>query len=118
MSGFKVVIIDEKFKDYEEERKVLEPMGIETWYMVTGAALRPENYAAFKIMWFRDHEKEMFDKTYKFLGTKDFINLKLTGQFATDFSDASFSGVYDLIKCKYSTELVEATGLPIEKFPD
>jgi xylulokinase len=102
----------------KQMKKVLDPIGIDSWYMVTGAALRPENYAAFKIMWFCDHEKEMFNETYKFLGTKDFINMKMTGQFATDFSDASFSGVYDLINWKYSTELIEATGLPREKFPE
>lgn len=102
----------------KQMKKVLEPISIETWYMITGAALRPENYAAFKIMWFHDNEKEMFNKTYKFLGTKDFINLIMTGQFATDFSDASFSGVYDLVNWKYSNELVEATGLPLEKLPE
>jgi xylulokinase len=60
----------------------------------------------------------MFNKTFKFLGTKDFINMKMTGQFATDFSDASFSGVYDLVNWKYSEELVEATGVPFEKLPE
>lgn len=98
--------------------KVLEKVGSEYWYGVTGAALRPENYAAFKIMWFRDNEPDMFNKTYKFLGTKDFINMKMTGKFLSDFSDASFSAVYDLKKWSYSGELVKATGLPVEKFPE
>ena len=39
MSGFKVVIIDEKFKDYEEERKVLEPIDVELT-MISGLNLQ------------------------------------------------------------------------------
>jgi xylulokinase len=101
-----------------QTNKVLEKVGHNHWYCVTGSALRPENYAAFKIMWFRDNEPDMFNNTYKFLGTKDFINLKMTGQFLSDFSDASFSAVYNLVKWDYSPELVEATGLSIDKFPD
>ena len=101
-----------------QTRKVLEAIGGMHWYNITGAALRPENYAAFKIMWFRDNEPDMFNKTYKFLGTKDFINMKLTGKYLTDYSDASFSGLYDLIKWNYSPELVKATKLPVEKLPE
>ena len=42
----------------------------------------------------------------------------MTGQFLSDFSDASFSAVYDLVKWDYSPELVDATGLNVDKFPD
>jgi xylulokinase len=101
-----------------QTNEVLKKVGHNHWYSITGSALRPENYAAFKIMWFRDNEPDMFNNTHKFLGTKDFINLKMTGQFLSDFSDASFSAVYDLVKWDYSPELMEATGLSVNKFPE
>ena len=101
-----------------QARKFLEKVDFITWYRLTGNALRAENHAAFKIMWHRDNERELFRNTYKFIGTKDFINMRLTGVIRSDFSDASFSGVYDLERGAYSERLMEAAGLPMEKFPD
>lgn len=101
-----------------QTKKVLNKVGFENWYQITGAGLRPENYAAFKIMWYQDNEQDMFNKTYKFLGTKDFINFKMTGNFLTDYSDASFSGIFDLKNLDYFEKLLEATDLPREKMPD
>jgi xylulokinase len=88
------------------------------WYRTTGFALRPENCTAAKIMWHRDNEPDIYDRAYKFIGTKDFINLKMTGELVSDYSDASFSGVYDLVRWKYSQDLIGATGIPMEKFPE
>ncbi|MGA2765250.1 MAG: FGGY-family carbohydrate kinase [Spirochaetia bacterium] len=88
------------------------------WYKTTGAALRPENYALFKIMWHRDHEKDLYNATHKFLGTKDFINFRMTGKMISDYSDASFSGINDLMKWQYSEELCRPSCIPLEKYPD
>ena len=88
------------------------------WYSVTGAALRTENYAIFKIMWHRDHEPDLYRQTYKFIGTKDYLNMRMTGNIVSDFSDASFSGVNDLLGWKYSSEFLEAAGIPADKLPD
>ncbi|MGA2548096.1 MAG: FGGY-family carbohydrate kinase [Rectinemataceae bacterium] len=87
------------------------------WYSITGAALRPENYAIFKIMWHRDHEPELYRDTYKFIGTKDYLNMKMTGNIVSDFSDASFSGVNDLLGWKYSEEYLKEAGIPADKLP-
>jgi len=69
-------------------------------------------------MWYHDHELALFDRIDKVIGSKDFINFRLTGRIVTDHSYASGSGVYDLLGGDYSTELVAASGLPREIFPD
>jgi xylulokinase len=102
----------------KQKDSYFEKMDYEHWYEVTGAALRPENYAIFKIMWHRDNEPELFKNTYKFIGTKDFINMKLTGNILSDFSDASFSGVNDLLNWKYSEELLKPSGIDVDKLPE
>lgn len=88
------------------------------WYRITGNGFRPSCYAVFKMLWYRDNEPDMFRQTHKILGTKDFINLKLTGRFGTDYSYASGAGVYDLLKWDYSDRLIEISGLPREMLPD
>ena len=72
----------------------------------------------FKIMWYRDHEPEMFSKIDKVIGTKNYINYKLTGFIGTDYSYASGSGVYDLVGWKYNSDLIRFSGLPERIFPE
>ena len=88
------------------------------WYHITGNGFPCQLYSIFKILWYRDHEPEIYKNIYKVIGTKDYINFKLTGQIATDFSYASGSGVYDLVNWKYSDELVKASGINPDVLPN
>jgi xylulokinase len=88
------------------------------WYMKTGNGFTPALYSAFKILWYKDNEPEMFNQIYKVIGTKDYVNLKLTGKICTDPSYASGCGVWDLEKWDYSEELIRAMGLPQSIFPE
>ncbi|MFH2133069.1 MAG: FGGY-family carbohydrate kinase [bacterium] len=88
-----------------------EHISEEDWYTMTGSGFPPPLYSIFKLMWFRDNEPEMFSRIHKVLGTKDYINFRLTGVMATDQSYASGSGVYDLKKRIYSDSLLSASGI-------
>jgi xylulokinase len=69
-------------------------------------------------MWYRDDEPRMFEQIDKVVGSKDWINYKLTGHVVTDPSYASGSGVFDLQQWDYAQDLIAATGLPRHIFPD
>lgn len=99
---------EEVFKRYPEEK----------WYSLTGNGFGPALYTAFKILWYKENEPEMFEKIDKVIGTKDYVNFKLTGRIVTDHSYASGCGVYDLENWCYSDELIEAVGLPKSIFPE
>jgi xylulokinase len=101
-----------------QSKMYFEKMDYEHWYEITGAGIRPDIYIIFKIMWHRDNEPELYKNTYKFIGTKDYINMKMTGNILSDFSDASWSGVQDLVAWNYSEELLEPTGVDREKLPE
>jgi len=88
------------------------------WYRLTGNGFPPPHYTVFKILWYRDHEPEMFRAIHKIVGTKDYINYKLTGRMATDYSYASGSGVYDLLAWDYCDELLAAAELPRSLLPE
>jgi xylulokinase len=88
------------------------------WYMTTGAGFPPAHYSVFKLLWFQKHEPELFAKTASVIGTKDYLNYKLTGVIATDYSYASGTGVYDLHKWCYDENLIEVSRLPRAIFPD
>lgn len=88
------------------------------WYLTTGNGFPAACYTIFKVMWYRNHEQEMFQKVHKILGTKDYINLKLTGEPKTDYSYASGTGIYDLRGWKYDTEFIKASGISADLWPE
>ncbi|HEX9061874.1 MAG TPA: xylulokinase, partial [Clostridia bacterium] len=70
-------------------------------------------FTASKILWVRNNEPEIYEKVYKILLPKDYIRFKLTGEFATEVSDASGMQLMDIPGRKWSDEVLEK--LKIEK---
>ena len=66
-------------------------------YRITGHRLSA-SYSAAKLLWVRDNEPEVYEKTGKMLNAKDYIVFRLTGEFATDYSDASGTNLLDIEK--------------------
>ena len=89
----------------------------EEWYRATGCGFPAGLYSVFKLMWFRKHEPDWFARVDTVLGTKDYVNFRLTGVKATDNSYASGTGVYDLARRTYSSEFIAASGLSAAIFP-
>ncbi|MCK7482243.1 MAG: FGGY family carbohydrate kinase [Candidatus Moduliflexus flocculans] len=88
------------------------------WYALTGNGFPASLYTVFKILWMRNEDPTLFSRVRAVLGSKDFINLRLTGVAVTDHSYASGSGVYDLEARGYSDRLIAASGLPRSIFPE
>jgi xylulokinase len=101
-----------------EVEEFFEKVDASKWYMTTGNGFPAACYTIFKVMWYRNHEPEMFRRVHKILGTKDYINFKLTGEIRTDFSYASGTGIYDLKGWKYGTEFIEASGIAADLWPE
>jgi xylulokinase len=88
------------------------------WYMTTGNGFSHECYSIFKIMWMKENEPDLYARTDKFIGSKDYINYRLTGNMVTDHSYASGSGVYDLKARRYDQALLAASGVASDKLPE
>ena len=101
----------------EQCRSYFEKQDEALWYQMTGNGFPAHLYTIFKIMWSREHQQQIFNHTKMFLGSKDWINYKLTGELKTDHSYAAGSGIYDLLNRRYSLELLEASDLDVSLFP-
>jgi xylulokinase len=88
------------------------------WYLTTGNGFPAPLYTVFKAMWYRDNEPKMWEQVYKLLGTKDFINFKLTGKYFIDYSYASGTGIYNLQKWQYESRFIKASGIPARVWPE
>lgn len=100
-----------------EAEAMIARVGMEEAYRITGHRASA-SYSAAKIMWVRDHQSEIFARTYKFVHAKDFIVARLTGVFATDYSDASGTNLYDLKTYDWSPEMLSAAGLDSAILPE
>ena len=75
-------------------------------------------FTAPKLLWVREHEPEIFAATRRVLLPKDMLRLRMTGDAATDASDASGTLWLDVAKREWSEELLGATGLTKSAMPD
>jgi len=59
-------------------------------------------FTAPKILWVRKHEPRIYDRTSKILLPKDYIRFLMTGEFATDVSDASGTLLFNVRRRTWS----------------
>jgi xylulokinase len=64
-----------------------------------------------KLLWVRDAEPGNFDRVRKVLLPKDYIRFKLTGEFASEVSDASGTSLFDVARRTWSYDMCDALGI-------
>ncbi len=74
-------------------------------------------FTAPKLLWIKNNEPEIFKAVDKVLLPKDYLRLRLSGEFVTDPSDASGTLWLNVKKRKWSEELLNTTYLSIENMP-
>lgn len=76
------------------------------------------SWLGFKILWEKTHQQDTYNKTWKYLLPKDYINFKLTGSIATDQSEASGAFLMDASSEDWSDELLGLMNIDRGKLPD
>lgn len=74
-------------------------------------------FTAPKVLWVKNHEPEAFAQTAKILLPKDYLRLKISGDYATDMSDASGTSWLDVKNRCWSKEILSACDLTIDHMP-
>ena len=90
-----------------EARMMAERAGRERVYALTGHRASA-SYSAAKALWLRRRQPEIYAQTQVILQAKDYAAYKLTGIYATDYSDASGTNLFDLRQRRWSEELFAA----------
>ncbi|WP_288950616.1 xylulokinase [uncultured Paracoccus sp.] len=68
-------------------------------------------YTGGKILWMRNHEPELFARMTLMLNPKDYLRLRLTGEVASEVSDASGTGLFDVRRRQWAKGLIETAGI-------
>jgi len=96
---------------------VLEKLGgIDGLLKYTNNNLLP-GYQGGKFLWLREEEPENYARMVKALLPKDYIRFKLTGDFVTEVSDASGTGLFDVKKRDWSYDLLNKLDIAAELLP-
>jgi xylulokinase len=64
-----------------------------------------------KLLWVRDHEPQNYERVRKLLLPKDYVRFQLTGEFATEVSDASGTALLDVLHRRWSQTMIDGLGL-------
>lgn len=83
---------------------------------ITANQLMP-SFTAPKLLWVKKHEPNIFNKINKILLPKDYIRYKLSGDYATDLSDASGTSWLNVCDRDWSEQMLESTSLNLEHMP-
>jgi len=83
--------------------------------MVSNVALT--GFTAPKILWVRKHDPKTYAKTYKILLPKDYIRLQLTGEYASEVSDAAGTLLLDVKKRKWHGGLLSKLKIDSDLMP-
>ena len=85
--------------------------GLDRLLALTGNQVLP-GFTAPKIVWVRENEPEVYDQTTHILLPKDYVRFCLTGEYATEVSDASGMSLLDVEKRVWSKEMLSALEIP------
>lgn len=96
---------------------IREKIGAEKIYKKTGLTIDPY-FSGSKILWIKNNKPEIYQNTHKFLLVHDYIVNQLTGQWITDYSNASRTMLFDINELKWSDDIAGDLGLDLDKMPE
>lgn len=96
--------------------EIEEQIGIPTFLSIAGT--RPAaGFMAPSMVWLQRHEPARLDDADVALLPKDYLRYRLTGEVATDVSDASGTALFDIAARTWSAHLCERLGVPTRLLP-
>ncbi|MDQ1279901.1 MAG: xylulokinase [Thermoproteota archaeon] len=98
-----------QFKDIQEK------LGISRIEEITGGRSLS---VASNIKWLKEEMPNVYEKTMKLIGWHEYLMWKLCGRPVIDPSLASRTGLYDIRRARWSTEILDALGTDFDHMPD
>lgn len=98
----------------KELELILDELGRDRYMEITGM-IPASSFLPPKLLWYKNHEPELFAKTNCFLQVNGYINYRLTGKLSMDLDQASLTQCLDVKSGSWSEEIEDAVGI---KFSD
>jgi len=111
-----IIYLDQR--STKERDWIKETVGEDLIFDITKNRLEPGQYTITTLLWFKNHYSDLYNKMYKWGNLSTFILNKLTGSFVMDWTQSSFTGIFDIEKYEWSSDIYEKVGIDSEKLPD
>ena len=89
---------------------VAERLDIAELYNITGLPLAT-GFLGLSLLWVKENEPDVYGRACKVLLPKDYLRFRLTGEIATDPTDACGTLLYDVRTRKWSSTILQALDL-------
>lgn len=99
-----------------ECEEIEERVGLAHLIALTGNRALP-GFTAPKILWLRRHEPDTYARIRRIMLPKDYVRLRLTGEWAIDAADASGTLLFDVAGRRWSGDVLDALEIPAEWLP-
>lgn len=97
---------------------IADTIGAEKYHSISGAAIT-SLWAYAKFKWLRDHQPDLYEKTYKFVNGQEWLLHQLgSEEMFTDPSSMALHGMMDVSTLDWSDELLKAIDFDREKLPE
>jgi xylulokinase len=99
-----------------QAQRVSDSVGTRRLIEISGSAALADHQAS-ALLWLRDVEPVQFRHTRRTLLPKDYVRLRLTGEAATDATDAAGTGLLALRARRWSDEILDVLEIPQSSLP-
>lgn len=108
--------LDMRSKEECEELK--QHFDSRTCYSITGQPEIIPTWPVTKILWLKRHESQNFERAAHYLLLKDYIQYRLTGLFAGEYSIYNFSHYFNITREEFWPEILNYCGVSLDQLPD
>lgn len=99
-----------------ECEEIEELVGLERLIALTGNRALP-GFTAPKLLWLRRHEPDVYARIRRITLPKDYVRLRLSGEWVVDAADASGTLLFDVANRRWSDDVLAALDIPREWLP-
>ena len=102
----------------EEAEMILDAVGKDRLFELTANTAMAGAMSGTSMLWIKRHLPEQYEKTKYFGHLNTFMAHRMCGNFAIDYSNASYTNLFETAGgFRWSEELCEKIGIDIEKLP-
>jgi xylulokinase len=95
-----------------------ETIGDETCYRITGQVSFESCWPISKVLWVKENEPDLFQKTKKILLLEDYIIAAMTGRYVSEGSLLTSTEYWDINTKKYWPEALALMGITEDRLPE
>ncbi|KXS40140.1 MAG: xylulokinase [Candidatus Frackibacter sp. T328-2] len=103
-------------RSVKQAEKMSADIGEDKIFEISGNPVDP-SYVTPKIMWIKENEPEIYNKTHKFLQSNSYIGYKLTSKFSQDYSQAYGLHFFEVNNQSWNKKIAEKLGIDLDKIP-